>query len=165
MKTDQTLFDVIFTKAFLRDLKSLQQSERRKLVQHLTFLGEELKVDPVQARPRVDIKLISSKAEGIYRMRIGRYRLIYELDEKNKTVHVTKLFHRKKGYGRLGEQEVGYLSGSENEVSEEAESDEEFYGKLIAEHRKRVKEVLAGDFVRLEDFDKVLDELAEEENE
>lgn len=58
----------------------------------------ELKDDPHIKRPKVDIKLISSREEAIYRIRIGDYRIIYEIDEENKRIMVTKIFIREKGY-------------------------------------------------------------------
>ena len=46
----------------------------------------------------MDIKLISSKKESIYRVRLGKYRLVYEIDEKNQTIIITMFFIRGKGY-------------------------------------------------------------------
>ena len=46
----------------------------------------------------MDIKLISPKKESIYRVRLGKYRLIYEIDEQNQTVFITLFFMRGKGY-------------------------------------------------------------------
>ena len=59
---------------------------------------EELKRDPHNKRPRVDIKLISSKKEGVYRVRIGRYRMVYQVDEENMIIYITMIFHRERGY-------------------------------------------------------------------
>jgi len=46
----------------------------------------------------MDIKLISPKKESIYRVRLGKYRLVYEIDETNKTISLTMFFIRGKGY-------------------------------------------------------------------
>ena len=46
----------------------------------------------------MDLKLISSKKESIYRVRLEKYRLVYEIDETNKTIILTMFFIRGKGY-------------------------------------------------------------------
>ena len=58
----------------------------------------DLKEDPHTKRPNVDIKLISSREEGVYRLRIGDYRMTYEVDEDKNLIMVTKIFPRGKGY-------------------------------------------------------------------
>ena len=58
----------------------------------------ELKSDPHRKRPKVDLKLISSKSEGIYRVRLGKYRLIYQIEEKEKKIIITMIFPRGRGY-------------------------------------------------------------------
>ena len=91
-------YDVIFAKPFLKDLKNIERSGNKFLRDRLIALAEELKDDPKQNRPKVDIKMISSRKEGIYRARLGKYRLIYEIDDTEKTVYLTALFHREQGY-------------------------------------------------------------------
>ena len=59
---------------------------------------DELKIEPHKKRPKMDIKLISTKKESIYRIRLGKYRVLYEIDETNKTVILTMFFIRGKGY-------------------------------------------------------------------
>lgn len=46
----------------------------------------------------MDIKLISTKNESIYRVRLGKYRLVYEIDKQSHTVFITMFFIRGKGY-------------------------------------------------------------------
>jgi len=59
---------------------------------------DELKIDPHKKHPKLDIKLISPKKESVYRLRLGKYRLVYEIDETNKTIILTMFFIRGKGY-------------------------------------------------------------------
>ena len=58
----------------------------------------ELKSDPHKKRPKVDLKLISSKSEAVYRVRLGKYRLIYQIEEKDKKIIITMIFPRGRGY-------------------------------------------------------------------
>ncbi len=55
----------------------------------------ELKKNPYRPRPMVDIiKLRGFKAPPMYRMRVGRHRLEYFVDENDKTITVTDAFPR-----------------------------------------------------------------------
>ena len=49
-------------------------------------------------RPRVDIKLISSRKEGVYRVRIDSIEWYIKLDEENMIIYITMIFHRERGY-------------------------------------------------------------------
>jgi len=46
-------------------------------------------------RPRISKKL---KGEESYRLRIGDYRIIYIIDDRNKAITVFKIRHRKNAY-------------------------------------------------------------------
>jgi mRNA interferase RelE/StbE len=48
------------------------------------------------ARPRGAVKLRGE--EGAYRIRVGRYRVIYEVDEEHRLVLVSHVRHRKDAY-------------------------------------------------------------------
>lgn len=63
----------------MKDIIKSGKPEMRDRVRELFSL---LKQDPHTKRPNVDIKLISSREESIYRIRIGDYRIIYEVDEE-----------------------------------------------------------------------------------
>ena len=45
----------------------------------------------------MDIKLISTNKEAVYRVRRGKYRLVYEIDEQSKTIILTMFFLEEKG--------------------------------------------------------------------
>jgi mRNA-degrading endonuclease RelE of RelBE toxin-antitoxin system len=56
---------------------------------------EELKKDPYKHRPLADIrKLGGFKSPAMYRMRIGRQRLEYFVDESEKIIYIIKAFPR-----------------------------------------------------------------------
>ena len=58
----------------------------------------ELKADPFRKRPNADIKLISTVKDGVYRLRMGGYRIIYQVKRKEREVILTILFDRGRGY-------------------------------------------------------------------
>jgi len=85
-------------KDFLKDVKKNLKSGDKSLLSDIQKVIDKSKIDPHKKRPKMDIKLISPKKESIYRVRLGKYRLVYEIDETNKTVILTMFFIRGRGY-------------------------------------------------------------------
>ncbi len=79
-------------------MKDIIKSGKPEMRDRVMQLFSQLKQDPHTKRPNVDLKLISSREESVYRVRIGDYRIVYEVDEKKKMIMVTKIFPRGKGY-------------------------------------------------------------------
>jgi len=91
-------YDIIQGKDFLKDVKNILKSGNKSILAEIQDVINELKNNPHKKRPKMDIKLISSKKESTYRVRLGKYRLIYEINESNKTIYLTMFFIRGKGY-------------------------------------------------------------------
>jgi len=91
-------YKILQGKDFLRDAKKILKSGDKSLLSDIQRVIDELKINPHKKRPKMDIKLISPKKEGVYRVRLGKYRLVYEIDEPNKTIILTMSFIRGKGY-------------------------------------------------------------------
>jgi mRNA interferase RelE/StbE len=89
---------LIYSKKFAKGLKDIIKSGKPEMRDRVKLTLSNLKEDPHTKRPNADIKLISSRDEGVYRVRIGDYRMVYEVDEDKKLVMVTKIFPRGKGY-------------------------------------------------------------------
>jgi addiction module RelE/StbE family toxin len=85
-------------KDFLKDVKKVLKSGDKSLLSDIQRVIDELKINPHKKRPKMDIRLISPKKESIYRIRLGKYRLIYKIDETNKTIILTMFFIRGKEY-------------------------------------------------------------------
>ena len=91
-------YQLLISKKFAKGLKDIIKSGKPEMRERVKKIFVELKGEHHTKRSGVDIKLISSKEESIYRIRIGEYRIIYEIDEKMKTIMFTKIFQREKGY-------------------------------------------------------------------
>ena len=91
-------YKIIQGRDFLRDVKKTLKSGDKSVLLDIQEIIEELKINPHKKRPKMDIKLISPKKESTYRVRLGKHRLVYEIDESNKTVSLTMFFIRGKGY-------------------------------------------------------------------
>ena len=95
---DLITYELRHSKRFAKNLKKIIQSGKPEMRSKVKQVLNEIKQDPHTKRPTVDIKLISSKEEGIYRIRIGEYRITYEIDENEKIIMITTIFIRGKGY-------------------------------------------------------------------
>ena len=82
----------------MKDLKRIIRSGDKRIKSRVIAIIEELKHEPHIRRPKADIKLISRREEGIYRVRVGKYRMVYQIDESEKIVSVTMIFTRGRGY-------------------------------------------------------------------
>jgi mRNA-degrading endonuclease RelE of RelBE toxin-antitoxin system len=84
-------YTVIFLSKAEKYLVKLDEETYGQIEDHL----EELKNNPYRCRPFADIKkLVGFKSPAMYRMRIGRQRLEYFVDEFKKTIYITKAFPR-----------------------------------------------------------------------
>ena len=91
-------YKIIQGRDFLKDVKKILRSGDKSVLLDIQEVIDGLKINPHRKRPKMDIKLISPKKESIYRVRLGKYRLVYEIDKSNKTVYLTTFFIRGEGY-------------------------------------------------------------------
>jgi mRNA interferase RelE/StbE len=64
-----------------------------KVIRRIAHAIDRLQVDP---RPRGSQKLVGS--ESTYRIRVGDFRVIYEIEDEAHTLLVTRIRHRKDAY-------------------------------------------------------------------
>ena len=82
-------YTVDLVRAARRELQRLPAS----VVQRIVTALRELENDP---RPRGSLKLEGT--EATYRIRVGRYRIIYDVDDRSRSVLVSRIRHRKDAY-------------------------------------------------------------------
>jgi len=72
-------------------LIKLDQKIFDKIFEHI----EELKNGPYKPRPNADIKKLKGfRSPSMYRLRVGKQRLEYFIDESDKTIYVANAFMR-----------------------------------------------------------------------
>ena len=86
------MFKVVVHKNVVKRLKNLKKAHLKKLAEVL----ETLKTNPVPWK-EFDVRKIEGE-ENTYRIRIGDFRLVYFVDEKNKKIHAIKLERRGRVY-------------------------------------------------------------------
>ena len=73
-----------------KELKALQEQTLRRIDIKLRALS-------LNPRPRGAAKLRGKESEG-WRFRIGDYRILYQIDDKENTVRIYRIKHRREAY-------------------------------------------------------------------
>jgi len=82
-------YRVEFVTSAAREFRSLSVDLKRRIRTAVDILGQN-------PRPPGVRKLHGHTA--LYRVRIGQYRLVYEIDDKAKLIRVTRVRHRREAY-------------------------------------------------------------------
>ncbi len=85
-------FRLHLAESFVKDIRQLPKTVILKALKQLI----ELQQNPTPPQSK---KLVGK--DKLYRVRLGDYRLIYELDEDNQTIHIFYLRHRRDVYRQL----------------------------------------------------------------
>jgi len=83
------VYEVLLEQVAERDLRKLSPADFQRLVSRIKALAEN-------PRPANCRKITGSKND--WRIRVGTYRVIYEIDEKAKAVKVMRIRHRREAY-------------------------------------------------------------------
>ena len=86
------MFEVEYAKSVAKDLKSLPKSLRARALQVTEDL---LARDPYQG------KALAGPFKGLYRFRVGEYRIVYAIEKQRLVVFVLRIRHRKNVYRGL----------------------------------------------------------------
>ena len=88
-------YKVKHTRRFEKDFMSLDRSVRKRIVEIVDLLRE---------RPYIG-KPLRGPLHGKWSIRVGKYRLVYEIDEENRIVFLLTVGPRKRIYRRLLDSE------------------------------------------------------------
>ncbi len=83
------MYEVYVERLAERDLRRLSADDFQRIVRHLKALAEN-------PRPPGCRKITGSKSD--WRIRIGDYRVLYEIDDQGKAVRVMRVRHRREVY-------------------------------------------------------------------
>lgn len=85
-------YQVRFLKPATHDLAQLDKPVAQRTIKKLRWLAENLK--SLKPEP------LSAELAGLYKLRVGNYRVIYEILHEEKTIIVHAIGHRKEIYHR-----------------------------------------------------------------
>ncbi len=84
------MFEIVYAKSVARDVKRISPKNLLKIKQGI----EELKNFPDLPQ----IKHLSNHPVAEYRLRIGNYRVLFDVDWESNQIHILKIGHRRDVY-------------------------------------------------------------------
>ena len=84
------MYQVIFLPNALDDLSTLDKSIAKRIMNRIEWFSENIE----NSSPTP----LKSRLSGFYKLRIGDWRVIYEISKKAKTIFIHKIGHRKDIY-------------------------------------------------------------------
>ncbi|MBB5347699.1 type II toxin-antitoxin system RelE/ParE family toxin [Desulfoprunum benzoelyticum] len=84
-------YSIFFKKSVEKDLDGIPKSSLTKILQRI----EALKIDP---RPRGSEKLTGQE---LYRIRQGLFRIVYSIQDRELTIWIIRIAHRREIYRKL----------------------------------------------------------------
>lgn len=94
MSRDTTPYEILIDERIEKDLDKVPNHIVKKFVKLL----DEFEKNPVQPRSGFDVKPMEGYPSNTYRLRIGKYRVLYAVDNNTKKVRITSIQHRGDAY-------------------------------------------------------------------
>ncbi len=94
MSIDTTLYQVLIDERVEKDLEKVP----KHVVEKFLRLLDEFEKNPIRPRSGFDVKPMEGYPSNTYRLRIGKYRILYAVDNENKNVRITSVQHRGDAY-------------------------------------------------------------------
>jgi mRNA interferase RelE/StbE len=84
------VYQVVFLPNALVDLSKLDKPTAKRIINRIEWFSENIEnISPTS---------LKSRLSGFYKLRIGDWRVIYEISKKAKTIYIHKIGHRKDIY-------------------------------------------------------------------
>jgi mRNA interferase RelE/StbE len=88
------MFELRYTSKAIKDIKKLRQSDKKRIIKQL----EQLVKDPFNLKTNLNIYKMRDFSEHEYRLRIGQYRVGYDLLIKDKVILILAVKPRGSAY-------------------------------------------------------------------
>ncbi len=89
----EKIWSVELPKSTLKALERLGKTASSRILDRLEELGDV--ENPLRHK---DVRPLEGKLKGFYRLRVGKYRIIFELDRENRRIGLLAIVPRGKGY-------------------------------------------------------------------
>ena len=84
------MYKLIYAKSVKKDIEKIDQRYHKKI---------KNEIEKLQNFPDVShIKKLSSYPLADFRLRVGPYRVLFDIDKEHETIHILKIAHRKEIY-------------------------------------------------------------------
>jgi len=83
-------YEVLIDERIEKDLAKIPDH----IVEKFVPLLDDFEINPIRSRPGFDVKQMVGYSGNTYRLRIGRYRVLYSVDDADKIVRITSIQHR-----------------------------------------------------------------------
>ncbi|MDP2845471.1 MAG: type II toxin-antitoxin system RelE/ParE family toxin [Candidatus Methanoperedens sp.] len=90
MSQDTTPYEVLIDERVEKDLEKIP----KHVVEKFLKLLDEFEKNPIRPRSGFDVKPMEGYPGNTYRLRIGKYRVLYSVDNEAKKVRITTVQHR-----------------------------------------------------------------------
>lgn len=94
MSKETTPYEVLIDERVEKDLEKVP----KYVVEKFLRLLDEFEKNPIRPRSGFDVKPLEGYPDNTYRLRIGKYRVLYAVDNDNKKVRITTVQHRGDAY-------------------------------------------------------------------
>jgi len=94
LSKDTTPYEVLVDERVEKDLEKVP----KHVVEKFLKLLDEFEKNPVRPRSGFDVKPMEGYPRNTYRLRIGKYRVLYAVDNEDKKVRITSVRHRGDAY-------------------------------------------------------------------
>jgi mRNA interferase RelE/StbE len=89
------MFEIVFLDKAVRDLKRIDRAHQRIIKAKLLILAEN------PAALKANLKRLGGAAEGLFRLRVGTYRVIFWKDRSRLIILIVRIGHRRDVYADL----------------------------------------------------------------
>jgi mRNA interferase RelE/StbE len=83
------VYSIVFDKKVLKDFKKIDSVWQKRIVE---------KIDEILVNTPYEGKKLVGNMSNFYRLRVGDYRIVYEIIEDIVTIEIIKVAHRKEVY-------------------------------------------------------------------
>jgi len=94
LSSDTTPYEVLIDERVEKDLEKVP----KHVVEKFLKLLDEFEKNPIRPRSGFDVKPMEGYPANTYRLRIGKYRVLYAVDNETKKVRITSVRHRGDAY-------------------------------------------------------------------
>ena len=84
------MYRVVFSVGAQAEIKGLERETAQRVNKKLHWLTENLEL--------TKLRTLAGPLQGLFRLRVGHYRVIFAVDRKNKVIEVHRIQHRSKVY-------------------------------------------------------------------